>query len=40
MSRFPATDRFRLSETFTATTEWLTMGIVIAAAALAVLRGV
>jgi len=40
MSRFPVTGRLRLSETFTATTEWLTMAIVIGAAALAVLLGV
>jgi len=39
MSRFPLTDRLRMSETFAATTEWLTMATVLVAAAAAVLLG-
>jgi len=39
MSRFPLTGRLRTSETFVATTEWMTVVTVLVAAAAAVLLG-
>ncbi len=40
MSRIPMTDRLRFSDNFTATTEWLAMAAIVAAAVIAVVLGI
>ncbi|HTZ79185.1 MAG TPA: hypothetical protein VMC10_14815 [Stellaceae bacterium] len=40
MSRIQVPERLRLPETFTATTEWLAMAAIVAAAVIAVLMGI